>query len=73
MTQEAEAAEELRQWVKERKVQAFEYLRHIERGTYELKHIGYKTFEEAARDAIKRAASEIEKKVVAFERKYPND
>lgn len=72
-TEEQEAAAELREWIRERKVQAFEYgaqLARIEEGM--LKHYGHKTREAALMSVFAVALREIERRIAAHEAKYPH-
>lgn len=71
MSRETEQ-EALTSWIKERKIQAFEYAYSLMmRPSEELKHYGYQTKEGALIGALGGAVTEIEKRIRAFERKYP--
>ena len=70
MTKEQEQAD-LVAWIKDRKIRAYDYFRTIARGDLAPKICGYQSLEHAAQKYFADTDTEIEKKIQAFEKKYP--
>ena len=71
MSREIESAA-LVDWIKDKKISTWEHLRHLSRlSPEERKHYGF-TGPDSFWQIITRSATEIERRIVAFERKYPD-
>jgi len=71
--EEKQAAAELREWIREQKLRAFEYGSQMARiPEDQLKHYGHKTRESALVRIFADTMRKIEARVQAHERKFPH-
>jgi len=73
MTTEEQAAAELREWIKDQKIRAFEYGFQLSRiPEDQLKHYGHKTREAALISIFANTMNKIEQRIQAHEKRFPS-